>query len=139
MIRTSGQHGRRAESGFSLVEILVTVLIISLVLGVVAYFQRNTWSTTRKNNNTLVAGQLIEQQLEKIRMNIARDTNTYWPPAGDNYTDPASSILVAWQYSDVVDPGGTVLTRVRNVRFVAYYPSSRPESLVVNAYVAHDF
>jgi prepilin-type N-terminal cleavage/methylation domain-containing protein len=131
------------RQGFTLIEILNTIVIIGITTGVVAVFQRSTWGSTRSTNNTLVAGQLIQRQIEQVRMEIAMDTSklrlVY--PAGTtgNLTDPESRIALRWSVAAATDPTAAAITLVRQFTYTAKWQSTKAESLVVVTCVARDF
>jgi Tfp pilus assembly protein PilV len=131
-------HGRGCRTGLSLLEALFTLVIIAVTTGVIALFRCNASLATRRTNNTLVAGQLIERQVEQMRASIAADT-TNWPPVGGSISDTASGIRVEWTMSDVADPSGSSVALVRRMRYVARWDTPKPDSVVVYSHLSRDF
>lgn len=120
-------------------EVLVTIMIVGVALGGIAYYQRTSWVATRSSNATLSASQLIERQVEYMRMNIAASPSTNWPPVADYRVDSATGITLAWTVDTVLDPSGALLDSVANVRYRATWQTGKADSLVVHAYLAKRF
>jgi prepilin-type N-terminal cleavage/methylation domain-containing protein len=125
--------------GFTLLELLITIVIIGVTTGTIAIFQRTTWSSTRRTNFTLIAGQLIQRQVEQMRMAIELDRDSFWPPANGSISDTALGIKVGWTVSDAHDPDGNGIDNVRGVEYVASWMGSRPDTLRVTTSLGHDF
>ncbi len=133
--RCASAQGR----GFTLLEVLIAMVVIAVTAGVIAIFQRHSWASVRKTNNTLVAGQLIRRQVERMRMEIAVDTLTFWAPRNGEMTDSETGIRVSWVVSDARDPGNGVIDRVRQVDYTAAWTAGRAESLTVTTFLSKDF
>lgn len=127
------------EGAFSLLEVLITIVIIGITTGTIALFQSNTWSSTRRTNNTTVAGQLIERQVELMRINIEIDSTTYWPPVDGDTTYSDNGITVAWTVTPAYDPDGSSINEVRNVEYMATWQDAQPETLIVTTALSRDF
>jgi prepilin-type N-terminal cleavage/methylation domain-containing protein len=139
-IRTSAREfALQHPAGFTLIEVLIAIVVIGITAGIIAKLQNSTWVSTRRTNNRLVAAQLITRQVETMRINIAMDSATYWPPVAGSLTDAASRLPMAWTVSTVNDPLGVSIARVRAVRYVVHWTSTRAESLVVPTMLSHDF
>ena len=128
-----------ADAGFTLLEVLIAVVVVGISAGTIAYLQRNTWASTRRSNNTLIAGQLIEKQVEKARMDIGIDASTHWPPVDGSTADASSGIQVAWTVTTTTDPDGVPIPEVRQIEYVASWHDSRSESLTVVTYLSEQF
>jgi prepilin-type N-terminal cleavage/methylation domain-containing protein len=73
----SHRDRRRPSSGFTIVEILVSMSIMGICLVGVLWMQKSSWQNTKSSNKAMQAGQMIEQRIEEIRTNIVLDTNTF--------------------------------------------------------------
>ncbi len=129
----------RQDAAFTLLEVLITIVIIGITTGTIALFQRNTWSSTRRTNNTTVAGQLIERQVELMRINIEIDSTTYWPPTDGDTTYEESGITVGWTVNKACDPDGVAIDEVRSIEYMATWEDVQPETLTVTTALSRDF
>jgi len=127
------------ERGFTLLELLITIVIIGVTTGTIAIFQRSSWSSTRRANFTLIAGQLVERQVEQMRMTIELDPASFWPPTDGSASDTTLGIDLAWSVSNAYDPDGNTIDNVRNVEYTATWRDAKPETLRVTTTLAHDF
>jgi len=120
-------------------EVLITIVIVGITVGGIAVLQRQTWGSTRSTNNMILAGQLVQRQVEQMRMDIAVDSATYFPPRDSSFLDPESRINLQWAVDTVHDPANLEVQLVRRVLFTATWRSVKPETLTVSAIVSRDF
>lgn len=128
-----------ASSGFTLLEVLFAVMVVGVAAIVVSRLQQNTWSGTRHNNARHMAVQLVGRQVETARFMIALDTAAYWPPTDSSYYDSLTGQEIAWTVSEVDDPWGSSIDRVRRLRYVVTWDAPQPESLVVVTMLSQQF
>ena len=76
----------RSQSGLSLMEILIALVVIGIGVGVFLKMQKGSGSNLAGNSKMMRAGQLVEKHVEAMRIRIARDTIANWPPKDTSYT-----------------------------------------------------
>jgi prepilin-type N-terminal cleavage/methylation domain-containing protein len=130
---------RLNQSGLTLMEILIALAIIGCCLVAVLYLDKTTWSNTRSSNKSLAAGQLIEKQVEYLRMIIASNPNVYFPDSLKNDSVTVKSIKVRWIVENAYDKNDIIMDNARTVTFTAIWNVVRPESLVVPTCIAKNF
>jgi prepilin-type N-terminal cleavage/methylation domain-containing protein len=59
--------------GFTMLEVLISVLIVSLTAVSYLMWQKTTWTETRLTNLRMLAAQVVEKQIEWRRMIIAQN------------------------------------------------------------------
>jgi len=101
--------------------------------------QASAWKRTTTSNRLLVAGQLIEKQIEYIRMNIAANPSVNFPPKDG--TTSENNIALSWKISSVNRLKGTtvVLANVRRCDLTASWGKSKGDTLVVTTYISKMF
>jgi prepilin-type N-terminal cleavage/methylation domain-containing protein len=129
----------RKKQGFSLMEILVVIVIVGIIGVSTISLQTSTWKRTTTSNRLLVAGQVIEKQIEYIRMNIAENPKENFPP--ENGTAYENSIALSWKFSSVNRiKGSTVaLKNVRRCDLTATWGKSKGDTLIVTTYISKLF
>jgi type II secretory pathway pseudopilin PulG len=133
-------------SGFSLVEVLLAIIIITTSAVAVLMWQKTSWSQTSYTNRLMVAGHVIEKQIEERRMLIAQDPQTNFAAFKalttltivDNSLNPP--ITVNWEMKDTLkDPAGNLMPNVRWVRIKASWGSGSKDTLQVITCIAKNF
>ncbi len=127
------------DAAFTLLEVLFAVVVIGVAAIVVSRLQQNTWAGTRHNNARHMAVQLVGRQIEAARFVIALDTVANWPPTDSSYVDELTGQELAWTVSEVDDPWGNPIDRVRQLRYVVTWDAPHPESLVVVTMLSQQF
>lgn len=133
---------KTVQKGFTLLEILIAMIIISI--GVVSFIsmQQSTWSGTRKSNNTLLAGQIIERKIERLRLDIAEDPENNFPYLIDSKNNMTESedngITITWQIRPYFYNGLTV-ENLREIELLAEWRGLRKDSLVVITCLGKNF
>jgi len=75
------------NSGFSLLEILVSLVIVGIIGVSIIALQTSVWKRSATSNRLLVAGQLIEKQIESIRLTIDQDPTSNFPPVNGSIVE----------------------------------------------------
>ena len=120
MTVSSGVNGRRSQSGMTLVEILVTLLLVSVGLLGVAALQLTTLKGNQEAYVRTQASALAGYILDRIRANQAGFLNNEYEVAFDGVGaagTTAGNDLARWQAQiDLLLPGGAANVAGRLVR-----------------------
>jgi prepilin-type N-terminal cleavage/methylation domain-containing protein len=131
----------RSSCGFSLLEILLVMVIVGIIGVNIMIFQTSSWKTTSTSNRMLVAGQMIEKQVEKLRMYIDVDPKNRFPPKDSSYTE--NGITLSWKFTDASRPIGPLprgpMANVRKCDLTAIWGKNRGDTLLVTTYLAKYF
>jgi|SRR5271157_2402578 prepilin-type N-terminal cleavage/methylation domain-containing protein len=143
--RTKGGAG-----GFTMIEVLLAMIIIATSAVAVLMWQKTSWSQTSSTNRLMVAGQIVEKQIEQQRMIIAQNPvpnfQTFKTTFDnkdvvivDNSVSPPVS--VRWHaYDTLHDPNGHLITDVFKVNLTAWWTGAKPtDSLQVETRIAQNF
>jgi prepilin-type N-terminal cleavage/methylation domain-containing protein len=129
------------RSGFTLIEILISIVIVGVIGLNIIMFQTSSWKRTSSSNKLLVAGQMIEKQIEYIRMTVDSDPVNKFPPHDSTITE--NGIKLCWNISSAYRPKGPSprgpLLNVRRCDLTASWGSTKNDSLVVTTYIARYF
>lgn len=121
-----------------MLEILIALVVVGVAVGLFMTLQRNSGSRLAGNSNLMRAGQIIEKHMEAMRIAVARDTLSNWPPRDTSYTE--SRIKVARTVTQARSPkNNAVLPNVRKVDIVANWGSGKLDTLNISTYVAKRF
>jgi prepilin-type N-terminal cleavage/methylation domain-containing protein len=136
-VRSLKRIGRK--HGFSLLEILVVIVIVGIIGVSTMSLQTSTWKRTANSNRLLVAGQLIEKQIESIRMNIDVNPVLNFPPKNGSISE--NGIALKWNFSSAYRPKGSSvsLKNTRRCDLTATWGSRVGDTLVVTTYIAKLF
>lgn len=143
--RTKGVAG-----GFTMVEVLLAMIIIATSAVAVLMWQKTSWSQTSSTNRLMVAGQIIEKQIEKQRMFIAQNPVTNFATFKTGFDNRDSVVVdnsvipwvsVRWHaYDTLHDPHGNLITDVFKVNLTAWWTGCKPtDSLKVETRIAKNF
>jgi Tfp pilus assembly protein PilV len=134
-------------SGFTMIEVLLSILIIVTSAIVVLMWQKTSWSQTSSTNRLMVAGQIIEKQIEQRRMLVAQDpTNNFTSFKSLSTLTIIDSSLTPpiqtdWVMKDTLkDPAGNLLANVRWVQIKASWRGcGKNDTLKVVTCIAKNF
>ena len=141
--RISGEAG-----GFTMIEVLLAMIIIAISASAVLMWQKTSWSQTSSTNRLMVAGQVIEKQIEKQRMLIAQSPATNYATfiSNSSMTIVDSSVTpyltVFWTIyaaDSLKDPNGNNLNHVRKVQIKAGYGNGQKDTLTVVTAISQNF
>jgi prepilin-type N-terminal cleavage/methylation domain-containing protein len=134
------------KKGFTLIEILLSIVIIAISAIAILMWQKTSWSQTSYTNRLMIAGHVIEKQIERQRMIIAQDPtnnfnqfkNTDSMNIIDSTTKPI--INVKWYIYDTLhDPSGALINNVCRVVLKASWGKGKKDTLKVETCIAKDF
>lgn len=127
--------------GFTLLEVMMVMVIVGIVGVNIMISQTASWKKTTTSNRMLVAGQMIEKQVEKLRMYIDVDPVNRFPPHDSSYTENGINLL--WKFTDASRPTGPSprgpLKNVRKCDLTATWGNNRGDTLIVTTYLAKYF
>lgn len=129
----------RKKHGFSLLEIMVVIVIVGIIGTSIMSIQNSTWKRTTTSNHILVAGQMIEKQVENIRINIDKNPTINFPPADGSTFE--NGIALSWMFSSAYSPKdpSVSLKNVRRCDLTATWGKGKEDTLVVTTYIAKLF
>jgi len=133
-------RGQCTRSGIALMEIILVLVIIGIIGTNTIMLQRKSWKSTGSSNHMLIAGQMIERQIESLRMKVAEDPDNNFPPADSQVTE--NGISLSWKLSSVDKiGGGPSITRnhIRECVLTAIWGIQRGDTLIVTTYIAKGF
>lgn len=124
---------------FTLLEVLVSMALIGIIGVLIFSIQTSSWKRVTSSNRTLVAGHMIEKQIEAMRMNISRDQNHNFPPVSGSVTN--NGVTLKWQISDALRPkdSTTHLTNVKQCDFTASWGNGKSDTLRATTYLSKMF
>jgi type II secretory pathway pseudopilin PulG len=134
------------ESGLTLIETLLSVLIIVISAVIFLMWQKTSWSRTTTTNRLMVAGHVVQKQIEWRRMAIAQNPLTNFSSFRamtdttivDNSVKPP--VTVRWIISDTLHaPNGDHVQNAVRVQLIASWGSGKNDTLKVSTNIAKDF
>jgi prepilin-type N-terminal cleavage/methylation domain-containing protein len=134
--------------GFTMIEVLLAMIIIAISASAVLMWQKTSWSQTSSTNRLMVAGQIIEKQIEKQRMLIAQSPATNYATfiSNSSITIVDSSVTpymtVFWTIyapDSLKDPSGNNVNHVRKVQIKAGYGNGKKDTLTVVTAISQNF
>ena len=132
------------EAGWSLIETLAAIVIVGIGIAIFTRIQTMTRSGSRKNSDLLMAGHMIESDIDSLRTFIAKDTTNNWTTfiGNTSVTRNVGRIKLVRTLSTAyspVPPGTIVVSNVKQVDFVASWGAAKLDTLRVTTYVAKRF
>jgi prepilin-type N-terminal cleavage/methylation domain-containing protein len=141
--RNYNRTNRRMVNGFTLMEVLVSLAILGAIALSLFCIHTSSWIRVTKSNRMMIASQLIEKQIEKMRMDIAIDSVSNWPP--ESGTATANGIILNWIISSANRPStcvsgaGAVLNNVRRCDLSAVWGTGKGDTLKITTYLSKMF
>jgi prepilin-type N-terminal cleavage/methylation domain-containing protein len=128
----------RSQSGLSLMEILIALVVIAIGVGVFLKMQKGSGNNLAGNSKMMRAGQLVEKHIEAMRISIAKDTIGNWPPKDTGFTE--NLLKLERKITAATSPKtGAALPNVRKVDITVSWGKFRQDSLDVSTYVSKRF
>jgi prepilin-type N-terminal cleavage/methylation domain-containing protein len=133
------------KSGFSILELLVTITIVVITLSLTLYWQKSSWKRNASANRLTIAAEIIEKQVESRRLLIARDPEVHYSKFKslsdttiiDNSVSPYVS--VKWTVKPEYDPKGVAIENVRRVNLIASWGKEKGDSLSIVTCIGKNF
>lgn len=135
------------NKGFTLVEVLIAVVMISICAVSTLMWQKTSWERTARTNRIIVAGQVIEKQVEMIRQTIAQNPKTNFDQFKDRFIDndvviidssSAPFIHVRWNVYDTLhSPTNKLIKNVCQVKLAAWW--NKQDTIRVTTCIAKNF
>ena len=131
----------QSKRGWSLLEVLAALLIISFGVALFVKLQGNTRKQSTTNTRILKAGHKIERYLEDMRIAIAQNPTTNWPANGIvTIAADADSITLIREVSDAASPkDGEVVANVKKLDITTFWGTGGLDTLRITTYVSKKF
>jgi len=125
--------------GFAIMEIILMLVIIGIIGANTVMLHRSSWKRTGASNRGLVAGQMIEKQIEALRMFVDADTANNFPPPNDSITE--NGIQLKWELFRAVRLNNTsdTLRNVHQCKLTASWGRGKGDTLKVITFLAKSF
>jgi hypothetical protein len=128
-----------SESGFAIMEVILIMVVIGIIAANIMVLQKSSWKMSGSSNKLLLAGQMVDRQVETMRMFVDRNPSSNFPPHDSSITE--NGITLKWAFSKVTRSVGTKvpITNVRECNLTAGWGKSKWDSLKVRTYLARNF
>jgi prepilin-type N-terminal cleavage/methylation domain-containing protein len=127
----------RNINAFSLLEVLVSMTIVGIIGVLIFSIQTSSWKRSTSSNRTIVAGYMVERQIEAMRLDISRNQDHNFPPVDGSIAE--NGVTLKWVISDAVRPIGGTNSNTRQCDFTASWGGGRNDTLKVTTYVSKMF
>lgn len=130
----------RAQSGWSLLELLIAMVVLGLGITIFMKMQNRSSGLARGNANVQRAAQLIGRHVESMRVAIARDPAA-WPPRDTSFADPERpGLFLSRTVLGAVSPkDGAALATVRRIDLAVSWGTRKLDTMKVTTYVSRSF
>ena len=124
---------------FTLLEVLVSMALIGIIGVLIFSIQSSSWKRVTSSNRTIVAGHMIERQIELMRMNISRNQDLGFPPVNGSIVE--NGVTLSWQIWTATRPTGVTGSQVhsRQCDFTATWGSGKNDTLKATTYLSKMF
>jgi prepilin-type N-terminal cleavage/methylation domain-containing protein len=123
---------------FSLLEVLVSITIVGIIGALIFSIQTSSWKTSTSSNRAIVAGHMIQQQIELMRMNISQNQDLYFPPVNGSLVQ--NGVTLSWQVSSALRPiDGATIIDVKKCDFIASWSASKGDTLKATTFLSKMF
>lgn len=130
---------RNGCSGFAIMEVILMLVIIGIIGSSTIMLQRSSWKASGLSNRMLIAGQMIERQIEELRMHVDADPENNFPIEDGSMTE--NGITVSWKSTEVTRTVGSqvALDHIRKCKLVAQWGNGKNDSLSLTTYLSKNF
>jgi prepilin-type N-terminal cleavage/methylation domain-containing protein len=126
------------KKAFTLIEVLISMVIVGIIGSLVFTVQSSTWKTSTSSNRAIVAGHMIQQQIELMRMNISQNQDLYFPPVSGSLVQ--NGVTLSWLVSNALRPSdGAALANVKKCDFIASWSASNGDTLKATTFLSKMF
>lgn len=128
-----------SDDGFAIMEIILIMVVIGIIAANIMVLQKSSWKMSSSSNKLLLAGQIIDRQVEQMRMFVDRNPSANFPPRDSSFVE--NGITVKWTLSTVTRSVGTKVNidNVRECNLIAGWGKNKWDSLKVRTYLARNF
>ena len=128
----------RHSKGFSLLEVLVSMVIVGIIGVLIFSIQTSSWKMSTSSNRAIVAGHMVERQIEMMRLNISQNQDLYFPPVNGSTVE--NGVTLGWVVSNASRPtDGGPLTNTKKCDFTAFWGGGKTDTLKVTTYISKMF
>ncbi|MBD3319696.1 MAG: prepilin-type N-terminal cleavage/methylation domain-containing protein [Chitinivibrionales bacterium] len=139
----SKKYNKKNISGLSLIEVMMALAVIGISVLVLMLGERNKWATFSSASKTSRAVNVIEDEIELVRMNIVEDPSTNWPPCASPpccSTFSKSGINFELCFENALKKDGSVADNLLKLELHADWKiAGKPEDMTISTYIARDF
>jgi Tfp pilus assembly protein PilV len=130
-----------SQRGWSLIEALAAIVVIGIGVSLFVKVQGMTGRNSATNSKILMAGKMIEKNLEDTRIKISKDTVANWPPQSSTIAAAAPDFI---KLTSTVGPAyspkdGAPVANVVQIDIVASWTNPNTDTLKVTTYVSKRF
>jgi prepilin-type N-terminal cleavage/methylation domain-containing protein len=127
------------QHGFAMLEIILVLVVIGIIAANIITLQSSSMKMSGSSNKLLLAGQMIDRQIERLRMFVDRNPKTNFPPSDSTITE--NGITLRWNISNVNRTVGPAvpIPNVRECTFIAGWGKSKGDTLKVRTFLARNF
>ena len=127
------------SSGFAIMEVILMLVIIGIIGSSTIMLHRSSWKTSSISNRMLIAGQMIERQIEELRMQVDADPENNFPVDDGSITE--NGITVSWKSTEVTRTVGSriALDHIRKCELIAQWGNGKNDSLSLTTYLSKNF
>jgi type II secretory pathway pseudopilin PulG len=120
------------------VEVLISMAVVSIMGVLIVTTLTSSWKKSTFSNRELVAGHMIEREIEGMRMKIDRAPSLNFPPTGNTVTE--NGVTLTWTISNATRPtDGATLSNVRKCDLVARWGKAKGDTLRVSTFLSRMF
>jgi Tfp pilus assembly protein PilV len=124
--------------GFTLLEALIAMVLVAITATTLIMIQNRTWQRTKTSSRMIEAGNRTEQHIEKLRMTIAENPSTNFPPGDTAIIDKKftlkRSVTAAYSPAD-----SSIIDNVRKLTVSVFWDQGPNDTLTVTTFVSRDF
>jgi prepilin-type N-terminal cleavage/methylation domain-containing protein len=139
---------KRESGGFTLIEVLLAMIVISVSAVAVLMWQKTSWSQTSATNRLMVAGHVITKQIEKQRLTIAENPlvnfasfvqNSSMVIVDSSITPYLQAQWTIYSPDSLKDPNNNDIMTARKVKICVGYGTRPTDTLTVITAISRDF
>jgi prepilin-type N-terminal cleavage/methylation domain-containing protein len=130
----------RNQSGFTLTEVLLAMIILGFVISGLLVLHKSSWSNTRGTSRLTKATYVAEKEIERMRARIAQASAIPANAPGDTIIENFTVKWILSAATDLADPAKTIhQQRICTAQILVISRTAKPETLSVRTYLTKDF